>query len=152
MDRIWGHIADMKPPGIVSTRFAQLAEVAKLVLTIPHSNAGEERVVSVIRKIGCDDRAKFQLEGTLSSLVTVKFNLPESKAQPCYTFKPSKELLQKATSYYNNEVCSSCDNSSSTASANANLLVYLYVCVCFVCSKSIIVCNDCFRVWQNKKI
>jgi len=121
MDRIWGHIADMKLPGIDSARFARLAEVAKLVLTIPHSNVGEERVFLVIRKIRRDDRAKIQLEGTLSSLVTVKLNLPESKAQPCYTFKPSKELLQrpkKATSYYNKEVCSSCDSSSSTASAN----------------------------------
>ena len=83
---------------------------------------GEERVFSVIRKIRRDDRAKLQLEGTLSSLVTVKLNLPESKTQPCYTFQPSKALLQKAkkaTSYYNKQVCSSRDSSSSsTADTN----------------------------------
>ena len=123
MDRIWGHIADIKLPGMGSARFARLAEVAKLVLTIPHSNAGEERVFSVICKIRRDDRGKLQLEGTLSSLVTVKLNLPESKTQPCYTFQPSKALLQKAkkaTSYYNKKVCSSRDSSSSTTSASAN--------------------------------
>ena len=119
MDRIWGHIADMTLPGMDTARFARLAEVAKLVLTMPHSNTGEERVFSVIRKIRRDDRAKLQLEGTLSSF---KLNLPESKTQPCYTFQPSKALLQKAkkaTSYYNKQVCSSRDSSSSsTAGTN----------------------------------
>lgn len=92
--------------------FADVSPIAKLALTIPHSNAAEERVFSVIRKIRRDDRGKLQLEGTLSSLVTVNLNLPESKAQPCYAFQPSKTLLQqakKATSYYNKEVCSSKD-------------------------------------------
>ena len=31
-------------------RFSILAKVAKVVLTIPHSNAGEESVFSMIRK------------------------------------------------------------------------------------------------------
>ena len=112
MDRIWSHISQMKLPGLDSARFAHLSPIAKLVLTIPHSNAAEEPVFSVIRKIRRDDRGKLQLEGTLFSLVTVKLNLPESKAQPCYAFQPSKTLLQqakKATSYYNKEVCSSKD-------------------------------------------
>ena len=43
-----------------------LSPNAKLVLMIPHSNAGEERVFSVIRKIRRDDRGKLQLDGTLS--------------------------------------------------------------------------------------
>ena len=86
MDKIWGHIADMKLLGIDTARFARLAQIAKLVLTIPHSNAGEKHVFLVIHKIRHDDRAKLQLEGTLSSLVSIKLNLPESKAQPCYSF------------------------------------------------------------------
>ena len=60
MDKIWCHIADMKLPGIDTARFARLAQIAKLVLTIPHSNAAEERVFSVIRKIRHGDRAKLQ--------------------------------------------------------------------------------------------
>ena len=96
MDRIWSHIAEIKLPGMDSVRFCRLAKVARLVLTIPHSNAGEERVFSVIRKIRRDDRANLQLHGTLSSLVTVKLNLPETKTHPCYAFQPSKTLLQQA--------------------------------------------------------
>ena len=110
MDRIWSHISQMKLPGMDIARFACLFSVAKVVLSIPHSNAGEERVFSVIRKIKREDRGRLQMEGTLSSLITVKLNLPESKAHPCYEFQPSKTLLQKAkkaTSYYNKQVCSS---------------------------------------------
>ena len=118
MDRIWSHISQMKIPGRECARFPNLSPIAMLVLTIPHSNAGEERVFSVIRKIRRDDRGKLQLEGTLSSLITVTLNLPESKAQPCYAFHPSKTLFQqakKATSYYNKEVCLSKDSSTSSS-------------------------------------
>ena len=65
---------------------------------------------SVIHKIRRDDRGSLQLQGTLSSLVTVKFNLPETKAHPCYAFEPSRALIQKARkaiSFYNKEVYSS---------------------------------------------
>ena len=106
MDVIWSHLTDMKIPGTDVARFGRLSKVAKVVLTIPHSNAGEERVFSVIRKIKREDRGKLQLEGSLSALVTVKLNLPETKAEPCYEFQPSKELLKlakSATSYYNKE-------------------------------------------------
>ena len=75
-----------------SATFAYHFPLANLVPMIPHSNAGEERVLSVICKTGRDDKGKLQLEGTLSSLITVKLNLPESKAQPCYLFQPSKYL------------------------------------------------------------
>ena len=69
--------------------------MAKVALTIPHSNAAEERVFSMIRKIKRDDRVKLKLEGTLSSLVSIKINLPESKATPCYAFDPPTDLLKK---------------------------------------------------------
>ena len=44
---------------------------------------------------------------TLSSLVTVKLNFPES-SQAWYAFQPTSELLKaakRATKYYNEEVC-----------------------------------------------
>ena len=100
----------MKIPGMDVYRFSTLSKVAKVVLTIPHSNAGEERVFSTIRKIRREDRSKLQLEGSLSALVTVKLNLPETKSEPCYSFEPSEQLLQqakKSTSYYNKQLCSS---------------------------------------------
>lgn len=100
MDIIWGHLAQMKLPGTGILRFPQLANVAQVVLTIPHSNAGEERVFSIIRKIKRDDRGMLQLEGTLSSLIMVKMNLPG----PCFKYEPSKQVLKdakQATYLYN---------------------------------------------------
>ena len=70
----------MKLPGMNTARFLRITQVANVILTISHSNAGEERVFSVIHKIRRDDRGSLQLQGTLSSLVTVKLNLPETKA------------------------------------------------------------------------
>lgn len=58
MDTIWGHI--IKLPGRTLEGI--------LNSQIPHSNAGEEWVFSVIRKIKRDDRGRLQLQGTLSSL------------------------------------------------------------------------------------
>ena len=110
MDRIWSYLGEMKLPGMNTARLLRIAKVANVIFTIPHSNAGEERVFSVIHKIRRDDRGSLQLQGTLSSLVTVKLNLPETKAHPCYAFEPSNALIQKArkaTSFYNKEVCSS---------------------------------------------
>lgn len=48
-----------------TARFVRLAKVAKVVLTIPHSNAGEKHVFSVIHKIRRDNRGKQELEETL---------------------------------------------------------------------------------------
>lgn len=62
-------------------RFGRLSKVAKVVLTIPHSNAGEERVFSTIRKLSVKT-GNLQLEGTLSALMSVKLNLPETKSEP----------------------------------------------------------------------
>jgi hypothetical protein len=108
-DVVWTYLAKMTVPGSDASRFGNLSKIAKLVLTVPHSNAGEERVFSVIHKIRRDDRGRMQVTGaTLSSLVTVKMNLPES-SHACYAFQPTSELLKaakrRATVYYNQEVC-----------------------------------------------
>ena len=39
-------------------RFSKLGKVAKVVLTIPHSNAGEERVFSVIKTHDSESRGQ----------------------------------------------------------------------------------------------
>ena len=49
MDKIWNYISSMINPDGVH-RFHRLANVAKLVLTLPHSNASEERVFSMVIK------------------------------------------------------------------------------------------------------
>ena len=71
--------------------FALLTQVAHLVLTIPHSNAPEEGVFSIIRK-----------NKTLGSIVTTKMAL--SKDVPPYKFEPPIDLLvaaKKATREHN---------------------------------------------------
>ena len=85
MDMIWGYLRDKLP---------NLSKVALSVLTIPHSNAAEERVFSLVRKNKTDFRANLDLETSLSSIMTIKMNRPAS-LQPCHKFKPTKELLKK---------------------------------------------------------
>jgi hypothetical protein len=60
MDAIWGYLGKCKmADGRV--RFGRLAKIAQIVLVIPHSNASEERVFSMVRKNkdviqGCNGR------------------------------------------------------------------------------------------------
>ena len=49
MHAIWNFLASLESADS-TPQFPRLSEVAKLVLTIPHSNAQEERVFSMIRK------------------------------------------------------------------------------------------------------
>ena len=48
MDILWQYVSTMKTPDHMP-RFLMLAKVAMLVLIIPHSNAEEERVFSMVR-------------------------------------------------------------------------------------------------------
>lgn len=63
-----------------------------MVLVIPHSNAFEERVFSMICKNKTLFHPSLLLDGTLSSIITVKLGLDD----PCEKCEPGKELLAKA--------------------------------------------------------
>ena len=76
-----------------------ISRIAKLVLTIPQSNADAERVFSIIGKNKVKSKSDLALEGTLSSLTTCKVN--QFFDEPCYQFEPSTEMLDKATLLYN---------------------------------------------------
>ena len=85
-------------------QFDLLAKVALLVLTIPHSNAAEERVFSMVSKNKTKFRSKLDLAGTLSSILISKLALDEGKGRECYKFHPEKSVLKtakKATMSYN---------------------------------------------------
>lgn len=69
MDVIWGHIATVKNADS-SEWFANLCEVAKLILVIPDSNAGEERVFNLIKQNKTTTCSCLDPNGTLSSLIT----------------------------------------------------------------------------------
>lgn len=99
MDVIWAHMKTMRDPD-GALMFERLATVALLVLTLPHSNAEEERVFSLVTKNKTKFRPNLKLEGTLSSIVTLKLANTES----CHTYDPTKEVLaaaKKATMTYN---------------------------------------------------
>jgi hypothetical protein len=96
MDVIWGYLKSKLPlPG----------KIALSVLVIPHSNAGEERVFSTIRKNKTEFRSQLQLGGSLNAIMRIKMSIPR-ELLPCYKWKPSNELLKKcksATRLYNED-------------------------------------------------
>ena len=88
MDMVWGYLR---------TRLPLLSEVALSVLVIPHSNAGDKKVFSMIRKNKTEFRSRLDLGRSLNSIMRVKMSLPE-QLQPCHTWKPDSELLKKCKS------------------------------------------------------
>ena len=92
MDVIWGYLSTMKAAD-GQFLFKRLFKVAKLILALPHSKAGEERVFSMLCKNKTPFRSSLSMDGTLSSILTVK--LADVDA---VQFKPTNELLKKAKS------------------------------------------------------
>ena len=72
-------------------RFCHLLKVAELVLILPHSNAGEDRLFSMVCKNKTESRSRLKLDGTLSNLLAMKLQYPES-IPPCYKFNPSNHF------------------------------------------------------------
>ena len=104
VDILWWHLGQLKvretPP---NCRFRQLSKVAEIVLVIPHSNAEQERLFSIVRKNKTDSPSKLKLDGTLSSILTMKSQYPEAST-PFYKWKPSDQILKdskKAAITYN---------------------------------------------------
>jgi hypothetical protein len=94
MDTIWGYLGQCKRAD-GSLQYPMLAKVARAVLVLPHSNASEERIFSMVTKNKTNFRPSLKLDGTLSSILKVKLAHPEMQ-ESCYDFKPSKNLLKKA--------------------------------------------------------
>lgn len=105
LDMIWYHLYQMKSLVGNNYRFRLLFNVARLALVTPHSNAGIERVYALVNKNkseGCN-RNRLDIDGSLSAILAVKLDRPESFTK-CYDFKPSEKLLvkaKKATTKYN---------------------------------------------------
>ena len=102
MDVLWGFLGSMKTGDGCNLKFQNLSRIAKLVLTLPHSSAAEERVFSLVRLNKTPYRSSLSLDGTLSSILTVKMFNPE----PCYKFEPPVDMLEKSkkvTWEYNKE-------------------------------------------------
>ena len=78
VDVLWWYIANLKLCGSSVVRFKHLTKVAEAVLVIPHSNAEEERLFSIVRKNKTDSRSSLSLDGTLSNILAMKLQYPES--------------------------------------------------------------------------
>ncbi|XP_072168656.1 uncharacterized protein [Diadema setosum] len=102
LDKLWAHLSSLKNPITGQLRFQRLAKVAQLVLCLPHSNADAERVFSSIGLNKTETRNALGLDGTLSSIMTIKM----AQGEPCFRYEPPAEVLQSsrsATSSYNKE-------------------------------------------------
>ena len=101
IDVLWGYLKGIKEPGTNDLRFGLLFKVAEVVMTIPHSNAGEERIFSLISKNKTPSRSSLQLDGSLSSLIVVKTHINNP-----LQWTPPLEMLQRAktaTKTYNEQ-------------------------------------------------
>ena len=97
---LWNHMAKMKCPD-GRQRFGKLSKTAMLVLTIPHSNAAEERVFSMIRKNQTSFRPSLDPKEILSSLITIKMEV-ENRGEDKYSFPPTViREAKSATRKYN---------------------------------------------------
>ena len=83
--------------GYLRQRFPLLSEIALAILAVPHSNAVDERVFSMIRENKTEFRSRLDLFKSLNSAMRVKMSLPE-QFEPCYHWKLDKELLKKSKS------------------------------------------------------
>ena len=99
MDLIWHYLKALRNPNGALV-YEKLATVALLVLTLPYSNAEEEQVFSMVTKNKTKFRPNLKLDGTLSSILTIKL----AKTEPCHMYEPTSEILEtakKVTMEYN---------------------------------------------------
>ena len=90
MDTIWIILLNTKSLLGCESRFGLLFRVACIVLIPSHSNAGIEGVYSLVNKIKPvgSERSRLDIDGSLSSIIAVKLDRPES-TKKCYEYAPS---------------------------------------------------------------
>ena len=91
MDVVWHYLALVKCAD-GNQKFSRISKIAKLVLYIAHSNAGEERVFSMVRKNKTPFHPNLAVDKTLPSLLTVKLATEE----PCHKYNPPTSVVQRA--------------------------------------------------------
>ena len=91
MDILWQYLSTLKS-GDGRDQFGRLSRIAKLILVIPHSNASEERVFSMVKKNKTPFRPSLDYT-SLTGLLTVKLAL----GQPCHKFEPDSSVVSRAS-------------------------------------------------------
>ena len=80
--------------------FPRLWKVVRLVLTIPHSNAEEERAFSIVRKNKTCFRPRLDPYETLASIVTVKLAMESESVETCNIPQEVLTVAKSATYKY----------------------------------------------------
>ena len=89
VDTFWWHISKLLIAGTLVKCFKLLPKLVELVLVISHSNADSEGLFSIVRKNKTVERSTMKLDGTLSSILSMKSMYLESE-MPCFQSKPTK--------------------------------------------------------------
>ena len=95
MDVIWAYLMSLKNNGGFLA-FELLSKVAKVVLVIPHSNAGEEHVFSLIKQNKMPIHSSLGVNGTMSSMIQVKLANSTTCIQWDRAIKRSTCSIQKS--------------------------------------------------------
>ena len=98
LDSFWSFIEEMKSHAENALLFPRFWKVVGLILTIPYSNAEEERVFSILRKNKTCFRPKLDPEETLASIVTVKLAM-ESESVETFNI-PQEDLTAGKSATY----------------------------------------------------
>ena len=134
VDLIWNFLREKRLPGSITREFGILSKVANAVLTIHHSDAGEERIFSLINKNKTPSRASLDITGTLSSIITVKTHIDDP-----LQWQPSQKILEKAkkaTYEYNKK----------HSSKQCNLYISLVLCIMLSLFKNCFK-TTCITMW-----
>ena len=101
LDSLWSFTGQMKDHTENALLFLRLWKVVRLILTIPHSNAEEERVFYIVWKNKTCFRPMLDPQETLASIATVKLAMESEGVE---TFNIPQEILtagKGATYKYN---------------------------------------------------
>ena len=85
MDTVWGYLRQ---------KFPLLSEITLAILVVLHSNAGNQRVFSMMRKSKIEFGSRLDISKSLNSVMRVKMSSPD-EIQHYYRWKLDKELLKK---------------------------------------------------------
>ena len=92
IDHVWTDILALKTPlGVV--RFLLMATVMAPLLSLPHSNADDERLFSILRKVHTEACHSLNAD-TITAYLQCKLNINSC----CYELKVSDEMLKLAKS------------------------------------------------------
>ena len=101
-DRMWYYLSTLKDC-IEYPRFARLTKVVKLILVIPHSNAEEERVFSLVRKNKNCFRQNVDVDESLASIITCKLTMEEEFVTKLSISDDIISTAKQATTKYNKQ-------------------------------------------------